>query len=114
MPGIRLKRRRWSAVLLGVLISLGVYLNWPSSTHSDGIRDKINFADTMVFREKRFREYQRTQSTRTGPGEMGKGVSLSMEEMKENAERIKMEGFNVAASERIALDRSLRDNRDSM
>ena len=68
----------------------------------------------MAFRERRYKEYQRSEMNRTGPGELGAGVSLSQEETEANAARIDKEGFNVAVSEKISLQRSLRDNRDPL
>lgn len=70
--------------------------------------------DVMEFRLYRYTEYTRTQGKRTGPGEMGQGVWLSNEELRAHKERIDKEGFNVRASEKIALDRSLQDTRDPL
>lgn len=45
------------------------------------------------------------------PGENGKGVSIPKEEEKEKNEKFKLNQFNLLASDRIALNRSLQDVR---
>ena len=48
---------------------------------------------------------------RTGPGEMGRSVSLTKEETQQAKILEKMAGFNILVSDKIALDRSLPDYR---
>ncbi|KPM06533.1 hypothetical protein QR98_0050100, partial [Sarcoptes scabiei] len=43
------------------------------------------------------------------PGENGKGVETSPEEEKEKNEKFKLNQFNLMASDRIALNRTLMD-----
>lgn len=49
--------------------------------------------------------------TRVGPGEQGAGVVLNAEEEKLKDELYKVNGFNAFASDKISLERSLKDIR---
>ena len=64
-------------------------------------------------RLERYRSYQDSELTREGPGEHGIGVSLDPEELAKYKDINEKEGFNFAASEKVALDRSLPDRRSS-
>ena len=64
----------------------------------------------MNFRRKRFENAQR-RPPRDGPGEDGKPVYLTSEEQAEAARLFKRESFNVVASDKIAMDRSIPDTR---
>ena len=46
-----------------------------------------------------------------GPGEQGAGVILTVEEEQQKNDLYKVNGFNAFASDKISLDRSLRDIR---
>lgn len=48
---------------------------------------------------------------RVGPGEQGAGVVLNAEEEKLKDELYKVNGFNAFASDKISLERSLKDIR---
>lgn len=48
---------------------------------------------------------------RVGPGEQGAAVILSAEEEKQKDELYKVNGFNAFASDKISLERSLKDIR---
>ena len=64
----------------------------------------------MSFRRKRFEKAQK-RLPRDGPGERGEAVILTPEEQKEADRLFKRETFNVVASDKMAMDRSLRDTR---
>jgi hypothetical protein len=49
--------------------------------------------------------------TKPGPGEQGAAVILSAEEEKKKDDLYKVNGFNAYASDKISLDRSLKDIR---
>ncbi|OQV12822.1 putative polypeptide N-acetylgalactosaminyltransferase 10 [Hypsibius exemplaris] len=51
------------------------------------------------------------ESERTGPGEHGKSVIIPTEENNEKDELYKTNGFNALASDKIALDRAVKDIR---
>lgn len=46
------------------------------------------------------------------PGERGAAVKLTPEEKKQADALFKKEAFNIIASDKVALDRSVRDVRD--
>ena len=48
---------------------------------------------------------------RTGPGEQGAAVILSAEEEQKKDDLYKVNGFNAFASDKISLQRSLKDIR---
>ena len=47
----------------------------------------------------------------TGPGEQGSAVILSAEEESKKNDLYKVNGFNAFASDKISLDRALKDIR---
>ena len=51
------------------------------------------------------------QRVPTGPGEMGKPVSIPLDHQAEAKEKFKINQFNLVASEMISLNRSLPDYR---
>ena len=65
----------------------------------------------LVARQRRYAEYRAGEARRTGPGEMGVGVYLSEADLLRGRDLYEKEGFNVVASDLIALDRSLPDPR---
>ena len=66
----------------------------------------------MEMRQKRFLLYQSSEGERTGLGENGyTDIKLSPEEQKEVDEVFAKEGFNMWLSDKIALDRGLKDQR---
>lgn len=48
-----------------------------------------------------------------GPGEQGAAVILSAEEEQKKEELFKVNGFNAFVSDKIALDRAIKDIRHS-
>lgn len=70
-----------------------------------------NLAEVMVFRQKRFAEAQ-ARPRSSGPGENGAPVVLSEREQLKADQLFQKEAFNIIASDKIALNRSIADNRD--
>ncbi len=70
-----------------------------------------SFDDIMAYRRTRFKEYQRRVPD-TGPGELGKAVKLTEDEQKEADRLFPRETLNIVASDKVALDRKLKDFRD--
>ena len=64
----------------------------------------------IQYRIDRFRAAQ-NRPPREGPGENGEGVVLTKEEKYANEDRNFKASFNVYASEKIAMDRSIPDTR---
>jgi len=48
---------------------------------------------------------------RSGPGEDGEGVSLSDDEKAAGEQSVREFGFNMVASDKISLDRRIKDTR---
>lgn len=59
----------------------------------------------------RFEKYQRRGKPNL-PGENGAAVRLSSEDQKQADALFKKEAFNIIASDKVALDRSVKDVRD--
>ena len=67
-------------------------------------------AAILQYRMKRYLAYQ-TRPPREGPGENGAPVTLSPDEEKLAEQKWKNASFNVVASDKIAMDRSIPDTR---
>lgn len=74
--------------------------------------DKIVEEDVLRFRRVRFERYQSSESGRTGPGEQGQGVHLTGAEKEKADSLMDKEAFNIVASDKISLERSVKDVRD--
>ncbi|KAK3108152.1 hypothetical protein FSP39_002075 [Pinctada imbricata] len=77
--------------------------------------DKLKFSgnsEKLNFRQKRFFDYQASEASRSGHGEKGTAVLLQDEEKKLADSLFEKEAFNIIASDKIALDRSVVDVRD--
>lgn len=72
-----------------------------------------NDEEVLKFRRTRFSSYQESESKRSGPGENGKPVYLEGKEKELADSLFEKEAFNRLASDKIALDRSIPDVRDS-
>ncbi|VDI62464.1 Hypothetical predicted protein, partial [Mytilus galloprovincialis] len=68
--------------------------------------------ELLAFRKKRYLDYKTSESKRTGPGEKGKAVILEGEEKALGEKLYKKEAFNIIASDKISLQRSVPDVRD--
>lgn len=82
------------------------------------LKSNSNPFNSMSVRElKEFRQRRYLKSLHrhvNGPGENGASVELSKEEKAKYQLENKKEGFNVIASRKISLDRSLPDRRDPL
>jgi len=65
----------------------------------------------VEFRKARYKKAQLRSPDITGPGEDGAPVYLTAEEQAEADKLFAKETFNVIASDKVALDRRIRDNR---
>ena len=69
----------------------------------------------LEYRRARYEAFQEKESRpRTGPGEGGAAVHLDPDEQKKADSLFKKEAFNIVASDKVALDRSVNDVRDPM
>ena len=106
---LRRQRLNWKiltviALLLG---SIYVYFGFGSVQRASIPDDSV-----LSFRRERYLKYQSSESSRTGLGEKGEGVHLEGEE-KELAQKLyEKEAFNIIASDKISLERSVKDVRD--
>ena len=65
-----------------------------------------------VFREGVIGNYEPTNlEPRSGPGEGGVGVNLNANEKAKAAQTVREYGFNMVASDKISLDRRIKDTR---
>lgn len=69
--------------------------------------------DVLKFRRARFETYQSNEKSRIGPGENGVGLHLHGEEKEKGDSLMDKEAFNIIASDKISLERSVKDVRDS-
>ena len=65
----------------------------------------------MEYRRVRYKKALARSPDITGPGEDGAPVHLTAEEQAEADKLFAKETFNVIASNKVALDRRIRDNR---
>lgn len=65
----------------------------------------------LSFRRLRFEKHQNRVKLNL-PGENGAAVRLSPEDQKKADALFRKEAFNIIASDKIALDRSVKDVRD--
>ena len=107
-------RRRRQQTIVGILSAIAFLVCYNFFGPVVNQRKERDFSRIMEFRLKRYHDYQLTQYNRTGPGEGGKPVYLDEKESKERREDIKKEGFNIVASDRISLMRSIPDVRDPL
>jgi|SRR6218665_1054839 len=91
-----------------VVIQHPVHGHFPSDMLPEGF-DTWN--DVMEFRKKRFLKAQSRPTDIQGPGEGGEPVLLTPEELAEADRLFEKETFNVIASNKMAMDRRIRDLR---
>lgn len=65
-----------------------------------------------VFKNGILGNYEQNLKPRVGPGENGEGVTLLPNEKSKAAKTIREFGFNMVASDKISLDRSIKDTRN--
>ena len=78
----------------------------PKSLSLDREQSKI-----MKFRQERFLKHK-NRGNIDGPGEKGNSVRLTAEEQMKADSLFEKEAFNIIASDKVAMDRSVRDTRD--
>jgi hypothetical protein len=104
------RRRRqsvWQFLCLLALALVGLLIYYKYAKSAKPSDDNV-----IRMRQKRFQDYQESERRRSGPGENGEPVRLEGEEKKLGESLFKKEAFNIIASDKIALDRSIRDVRD--
>ena len=99
------------AIIVGI-----VFLLSQSTERHAGRLGVVAGDETEVQRVRRVR-YERYQEKeragpRDGPGEGGMAVKLTKEEQEKADSLFKKEAFNIVASDKIAMDRSVKDTRD--
>lgn len=102
----RLKLRSIAVIAVAAIALYYIYSNWYAFTSWE-TPDEL-----FSLRKKRYVEYQNGELKRTGPGELGEGVMLEGEEKAKAEKLMTKEAFNIVASDKIALDRGLKDVRD--
>ncbi|CAL1528786.1 unnamed protein product [Lymnaea stagnalis] len=103
-------RRRRSTILFLVflillLIGAGHYFDILNLSTSDIAQYSVRYI--------RYQRYKQTEQFRVGPGERGEAVHLEGDEKKLADSLIEKEAFNRIASDKISLERSIKDVRDS-
>ncbi|KAL8560243.1 hypothetical protein ACOMHN_005976 [Nucella lapillus] len=111
---MRAFRRRKSTIitcLFAMFFLAAVFWYWELSSETETSLDSIS-DEVMRTRVKRFVNYQRSESSRVGPGEKGVAVLLQGEEKTRAEALMPKEAFNRLASDKISLERSVPDVRD--
>ncbi|CAH1789536.1 unnamed protein product [Owenia fusiformis] len=85
--------------------------NRTRSKRADSENDNAVETSKLKARYRYDRYYGRNEA-KDGPGERGSSVILNVEEQRKADALFDKEAFNLIASDKIALDRTLRDNRD--
>ncbi|CAE1293213.1 GALNT [Acanthosepion pharaonis] len=85
-----------------------MYYHFPST-----FLENVAEEEKLRYRKKRYENYQKAEPYRRGPGEQGERLVLTGEHAEKAKLVARKEAFNLVASDMIALDRSLRDIRDS-
>lgn len=105
--GGRRKRLNWKILTVLAMVIVASCFYYSSSKIS------VDNAEILQLRKKRYAEYHVAEDKREGAGERGKAVLLEGEEKTLADSLFKKEAFNIIASDKIALDRSIPDVRDS-
>ena len=115
------KQLKFSHVVIFFFLSAIGYLYISRTDESPPVRDtdhsqkneQIDVTnDISEYRRDRFIRYQSRRSI-YAPGENGAGVRLSKEEQDKADSLFEKEAFNIVASDKISLERSVKDTRDS-
>ena len=107
-----LRRRRFSlkalalaAVFLFVCYNCDLFM----LTSSDSVTSRTEVVTSQ--RQLRFESYRESEAGREGPGERGEPVHLQGEEKEMADQLMEKEAFNRIVSEKISLERSIKDSR---
>ena len=120
----KIKRRsQLSNLIIFIVLLALVYVCYPSSD-SGGDSDtndpeqlhrvaRETGVNEEVFRYMKVRyDKYKNRGTVNGPGEYGAAVHLSAEEQKKADGLFKKEAFNIVASDKVSLERTVKDTRD--
>lgn len=104
-------RHRWGGYCVVAIIL--ITLMWIYKQRQSETPDESQLEDdsVMAYRLNRYKRHQKRKIP-ISPGEGGTAVVLNSQEQQEADKLFKKEAFNIIASDKIALDRSLRDTRD--
>lgn len=105
---LRRKRLNWKILAFIALASTAIFVYM-----TYGLEMTQSVKDYLPERRKRFEKYKATEDDRKGPGEMGAPVVLEGEEKALADSLFKKEAFNIIASDKISLERSIKDVRDA-
>ncbi|CAF3858812.1 unnamed protein product [Rotaria sp. Silwood2] len=115
---LRLYRRRNRFVVILFIIVFIIYLFNDSNNNSSLSNTTLASRQARDIRENKIRINRETytipEPCHGCPGENGQGVSLTAEESKNLDAVMKKEFFNLRASDKISLWRSIPDTRDSL
>ncbi|XP_069110919.1 probable N-acetylgalactosaminyltransferase 9 isoform X2 [Argopecten irradians] len=106
---LRRKRLNWKILAIIAFLTIAIYAYIYYYRSPDLPNPNIYLKE----RRKRFIDYQASESNRKGHGERGEPVILEGEEKTLAASLFKKEAFNIIASDKISLERSIKDVRDS-
>ncbi len=116
-----IRRRRMRLMLLLPLLGSGYILlaahdfdqNYKSN-HGEHKKDSDSVEDPVFrMREERYQKFAESEASRSGPGEHGAPVVLRGDELAKSRTLEQKEGFNIVASDKVSLERSLKDVRNS-
>jgi len=109
------RRRNKFLILLMIIFCILFFFHQNTNQVSSGTNHQID-KPKKISNEKRNRINRETYTTpepcQGCPGENGQGVQLSAEESKNLDEVMKKEFFNLRASDKISLWRTIPDTRD--
>ena len=108
------RRSRWSAWAVLVVMSVGIFMFMANlrSVQNNRLLDRENAEDPVsIFRQERYLKHL-NRGPVTGPGEEGRAVVLPQNEQQEADKLFSKEAFNIIASDKLAMDRSVPDVRD--
>ncbi|XP_045168076.2 probable N-acetylgalactosaminyltransferase 9 isoform X1 [Mercenaria mercenaria] len=109
----RRHRLTWKLLSLLALFSIGLYFLLGNKSTNNYVRNTEVGEDVLKFRRARFEKYQAYEGSRSGLGEKGLGVELHGKEKEKADSLMDKEAFNIIASDKISLERSVKDVRDS-
>lgn len=109
----RRHRLTWKLLSLIAFILCCLYFYLRSNPQSvSSVREFEVGEEVLKFRRERFEKYQASEASRSGPGEHGQGVHLHGKEKETADSLMDKEAFNIIASDKISLERSVKDVRD--
>lgn len=106
-------RLTWKLLSFLAFMLIGLYFFFGNKPTNSFVRGSEVGEEVLKFRRERFENYQASESSRTGPGEKGQGVQLHGKEKEKADSLMDKEAFNIIASDKISLERSVRDVRDA-